>query len=141
MDDSTDAANKEEELITVLYCKKDDGAHKVRSYIRYLSVQVPTRADVEGVIECLSNTVKEVGLGQLLDRESVLGREGAVVVGGGTDGASVNNGEHRGIKGTMQIALPLLFWAWYYSYRLELTCKDGSSSKLFKDIEEMLLKR
>ena len=44
------------------------------------------------------------------------------------------------MKGTMQEALPWLFWTWCYSHRLELACKDALSSRLFKDTEEMLLR-
>ena len=30
-------------------------------------------------------------------------------------------------------------WAWCYAHRLELACKSALTSKLFKDVEEMLL--
>ena len=40
----------------------------------------------------------------------------------------------------MQETLPWLFWTWCYSHHLELACKDALSSRLFKDIEEMLLR-
>ena len=141
MDGSTDAGNVADELIAILYCLKDDEAQEVRSCIRFLSVQVPTRADAGGLIRCLCSAMEEVGLGNFLDRVSVLGVQGKpIVVGGGTDGATVNIGQHRGMKGTMQEALPWLFWTWCYSHRLELACKDALSSRLFKDIDEMLLR-
>ena len=44
------------------------------------------------------------------------------------------------MRGTMQRALPWLFWAWCYAHRLELACYDSLSSNLFKDIQEMLLR-
>ena len=63
-----------------------------------------------------------------------------VLVGGGTDGASVNVGIHNGMKARMQETLPWLYWAWSFSHRLELACKDAFSSSLFQDINEMLLR-
>ena len=56
------------------------------------------------------------------------------------DGASVNIAEQNGMKGTMQRALPWLFWSWCYAHRLELACKDALSSQLFKNVTEMLLR-
>jgi hypothetical protein len=43
-------------------------------------------------------------------------------------------------KGTMERALPWLFWMWCYIHRLELACKDALTSQLFKNIDEMLLR-
>ena len=54
-----------------------------------------------------------------------MGRNGPVLVGGSTDGTSVNIGVHNGMKGQMQSALPWLHWAWCYSHHLELACKDA----------------
>jgi len=34
---------------------------------------------------------------------------------------------------------PWLVWSWCYVHRLELACKNAFDSKLFKDIDEMLL--
>ena len=62
------------------------------------------------------------------------------MVGGGTDGASVNVAQQNGLRGMMQNAHPWLVWAWCYAHRLELACKNALSSKLFKDIDEMLLR-
>ena len=63
-----------------------------------------------------------------------------VLVGCGTDGASVNVSEQNGMRGKLQAALPWLYWAWCYGHRLELACKDAFSSRLFHDIDEMLLR-
>ena len=51
-----------------------------------------------------------------------------VLIGAGTDGASVNVGAHGGMKGKLQSDLPWLFWSWCFAHRLEL------------DINEMLLR-
>ena len=52
----------------------------------------------------------------------------------------MNISERNEMRGTMQMELPWLFWEWCYAHRLELACKDSLSSKLFKDIQEMLLR-
>lgn len=58
-------------------------------------------------------------------------------MGGGTD---VNIGVHNGMKGQLQSTPPWLYWAWSYSHRLELACKDALTSLLIADIYEMLLR-
>ena len=63
-----------------------------------------------------------------------------VLIGGGTDGASVNIGQHNSMRTKLQGALEWLFWAWCYAHRLELASKNGISSSLFKEIEELLLR-
>lgn len=44
------------------------------------------------------------------------------------------------MRGKLQAALPWLYWAWCYTHRLELACKDAFSSHLFHDIDDMLLR-
>ena len=63
-----------------------------------------------------------------------------MLVGGGTDSASLNVAQHGWMKGKLQHALPWLMWSWCYAHRLELACKGAFTSTLFKDIEEMLLR-
>ena len=75
----------------------------------------------------------------MLDKGTVLGGK-PILIGVGTDGASVNIAEQNGMKGKMQRELPWLFWAWCYAHRLELACKDSFTSELFKSINEMLLR-
>ena len=62
-----------------------------------------------------------------------------MLVGGGTNGASVHVGVHTGLKAQMQQALPWLYWSWCYAHCLELACKNAFSSSLFTNILEMLL--
>lgn len=82
-----------------------------------------------------------LGIDDVLIKANVLRVDDqAILVGGGTDGAAVNIAEQNGMKGTMQRALPWLFWSWCYAHRSELACKDALSSQLFKDITEMLLR-
>lgn len=143
MDGSTDTGNVEDELIALLYSIKDDVAQEVRSCARYFAVQEPTKADANGLLRCLGEALKPLGIDNILDKANVLGvaTEGKpILIGGGTDGASVNIGEQNGMRGRLQEELPWLMWTWCYAHRLELACKDSLCSKLFKEIDEMLLR-
>ena len=94
-----------------------------------------------GLMQCLCSALKSMGIENLLERVCVLStRELPVLVGCGTDGASVNVSHQNGMRGKLQAALPWLYWAWCYSHRLELACKDSFISRLFHDIDDMLLK-
>ena len=141
MDSTTDAGNIEDELIVILYCEKDDAAGEIKSCARYFTVDVPKKADANGLIACLGTALKNLGVEDVLDKASVLSAaaENPIVVGGGTDGASVCIGEHNGMKGKLQRAIPWLFWAWCFAHRLELACKNALSSPLLASITEMLL--
>ena len=104
-------------------------------------MQVPKKAYADGLIHCLGDALRTLGIDNILDQASVLGVEGKpLLVGGGTDGASVNVGEQNGMKGKLQKELSWLQWVWCYAHRLELACKDAFSSQLFKDVDEMLLR-
>ena len=136
MDGSTDEGNIEQELVVVLSCKKDNRSEEVKSHTRFLSM-----ADASGLLKCLSQSLSPLGITDVLDQGSVLGVKGKpVLVGGGTDGASVNVAEQNGMRGMMQDAHPWLLWSWCFAHRLELACKSALSSTLFKGIEEMLLR-
>ena len=141
MDGSTDTGNIENELVVIQYCVRDDTAQELRSCTRYLSLEIPTKADADGLISFLGNALKALGVQNLLDIGSVLSVGGnPVLVGGGTDGASVNVSEQNGMKGKLQKQLPWLFWTWCFAHCLELACKDALTSQLFKDLLEMLLR-
>ena len=108
---------------------------------RLLSLLSPEKADADGLLKYLSNALQPLGVTDVLDQANVIGVSGKpVLVGGGTDGASVNVAQHSGMRGKMQSALPWLMWSWCYAHRLELACKGALTSTLFKDIEEMLLR-
>ena len=125
----------------IMFCKRNEKAEEINSCVRYLSVEVPGRANANGLIKCVGNALKFVGIEDMLDKTKVLGVvEKPILVGGGTDGAAVNVSEHSGMKGIMQRALPWLFWAWCYAHRLEFACKDSFSSILFKEIQDVLLR-
>ena len=86
------------ELVLILYCCKDDVTREVRSCTCYLAVVKPTHSNAEGLVECLGQALRRIGQEDIRDREEVVGRSGSVLVGGGTDGASVNIGIHNGMK-------------------------------------------
>ena len=119
MDGSVDAGRIEDELVVILYCKKDNSSVEIRSCTKFFLAQVPSRADAAGLIECLRSALKKLGVDDILDQATVLGVEGKpILVGGGTDGAYVNISEqtecgtpcrgHCFVHGAMLIAWNLL---------------------------------
>lgn len=117
MDGSTDAGNVEDELIAILYCFKDDVTQEVRLCVRYFLLDVPTKADADGLLSCLGDTLKALGIDNILDKANILGVEGKpILVGGGTDGTLVNTAEHNGMRGKMTKELPWLVWTWCYAH-------------------------
>lgn len=90
-----------------------------------MSVHNPDRANAAGLFKCVSDALKTVGV-EAIDQDTVLGVcNMPVLVGGGSDGATVNVAESNGLKGTIQRAPPWLYWPWCYSHRLELASKDA----------------
>ena len=140
MDGSTDAGNVEQELVVILTCMKDDVAEEMKSCTRFLSLESPEKANASGLVKCLSQSLAPLGITDILD-ENMLSAEGKpVLVGGGTDGASVNVAEHNGMKGMMLSSHPWLVWSWCYAHHLELASKNALTSDLFISIDEMLLR-
>ena len=132
MDGSTDAGNVEQELVILLSCKKDDVAEKIKSYARFFSIATPGKANASGLVTCLSESLASLGITDILDQSNLLAAEGKpVLVGGGTDGASVNVAQQNGMRGIIQSAHPWFVWAWCYAHRLELACKSALTSTSF----------
>ena len=141
MDGTTDAGDQEDELIVLVYCYKDEANEELTARTRYLSLHRPQKADASGLLLCVGEAVMLLGVENVLDKDSVLGVEGKpVLVGVGTDGATVNVAQQNGLRGKMQRALPWLFWSWCYAHRLELACKGAFTSSQFSSIQEMLLR-
>ena len=141
MDSFTYKGRIENELFVILFCKRDDTLQEVKTCARYFCVLEPTKADADGLLECLNRSLKSLGIENLLERENVLGvHELPVLVGCGTDGATVNVSDKNSIQGKLQAALLWLYLAWCYAHQLELACKDAFSSYLFHDIDNMLLR-
>ena len=105
MDGTTNSGKVEDELVVVLHCKKDDVAKEIRSCARYLSVVTPDKVDTDGLVNCLKEALKRLMIDDVLDKDAVLDNK-PVLVGGGTDGASVNIGQHNSIRATLQDVLP-----------------------------------
>lgn len=82
--------------------------------------------------------MKRLKIDDVLDTDAALSSQ-PVLIGGATDGESVNVGQHNSMRAKLQDALQWLFWAWCYAHRLELASKNGLQSSLFKEIEELLL--
>ena len=95
-------------------------------------------ADTDRLVDCLKEALQRLRI-DVLDRDAVLSNN-PVLIGGGTDGASVNVGQHNSMRARLQDSLQWLFWAWCYAHRLELVSKNGLISNLFKEIEELLLR-
>ncbi len=113
MDGTTDAGNVEDELIVIMGFQKDDTAGEVGTFARYFSLEVPAKADADGLIGCLQKAVGTIGPSaprenSVLSKTSVLETK-PILVGGGTDGASVNVMSQNGMRGKMQRELPWLF--------------------------------
>ena len=140
MDGTTDVSNTEDEAIAILYCKKDDFSKQIESCTRYLGVTNPNKADANGLLQCLVEVLKSIlQIQNVCERSKVL-EVNPILVGGGTDGASVNIAQHTSIKSKLQNCLPWIYWSWCYAHRLELSSKDGLISVLFKSIQDMLLR-
>ena len=100
MNGTTDAGNPEDQLIILQYCMKVDLAKEIRSSPRYFSVHTLDKGDASGVLNCIADALKYMDVEDILDKDSVLGVEGKpVLVGGGTDGVSVNIAQVNGIRG------------------------------------------
>ncbi len=83
-------------------------------------MEVPTKADANGLLNCLSRGLLRLGISDILDKNGVLGvTDRPILVGAGTDGASVNVAEQNGMKRILQRELPWVSWAWCYAHRLE----------------------
>ena len=127
--------------MVLVHSSKNDAIEEISSCTRYLSLYNPQCADASGLLQCVGEVLKLFGVDTVLNQDSVLGAEGKpVLVGVGTDGATVNIAGQNGLRGQMQRALPWLFWSWCYAHRLELACKDAFTSSLFSSVQEMLLR-
>jgi len=66
MDGSTDSGNVDD-LVLIQYCTKDADAQEMRSCTRYLSLEVPMKADADGLIKYLDNTLWILGVDNILE--------------------------------------------------------------------------
>jgi len=76
MDWSTDKGKVESEVIVIQYCKVDEVREEVRSFSRFLRIVEPVKADADGLIKCLGEGLKEMGITDVLNSKNVVGVEG-----------------------------------------------------------------
>ena len=70
---------------------------------RFLKLVEPRQADANGLVECLGKGLQVMGVSDILDSDQVLKVEGKpVLVGVGTDGASVNLSDQNSMRGILQ---------------------------------------
>ncbi len=94
--------------------------------LQYLALVKPARAAAEGLLSCLGVALQRMNITNIFSAESILNVDQfPVLVGAGTDGASVNVGAHGGMKAKLQSGSPWRFSSWCFAYRLELACKDA----------------
>ena len=72
MDGTTDAGTLKDELIVLLYCSKDGTTQEITPCTRYLSIHSPGKADVNGLLSCVSEALKFMDVENVLDRDSVM---------------------------------------------------------------------
>ena len=80
-----------------------------------------------------------LGIEDICGPLSILGVK-PILVGGGTDGASVSISQHKSLKARLLETIPWMFWSWCYAFHLELSSRKGLSSQLFQRTKEMLLR-
>ncbi|XP_065918189.1 uncharacterized protein [Dysidea avara] len=140
MDGTTDVSKMEDKAVLMMYFKKDDFFKEIKSCTRYLSVANPSGTATDGLLQCLGEVLQHtMGIQDICDPSSIL-KVKPILVGGSTDGASVNISQHNSLRARLLESVPWIFWSWCYAHRLELSSKDGLNSQLFKNIDEMLLR-
>ncbi len=138
MDGSTDAGRVEQELMVILTVFRDDFNEEVKSVSRFFSISPLEAGNAKGLIKCASKSLSALGITDISSQNISEVTNHPILIGIGTDGASVNVGEVNGMKGMVHRANGWIFWSWCYAHRLELASKNAFSSTLC--IEEMLLR-
>lgn len=91
MDVTTDAGKQENELIVIVNHFRDEVMQEIIHHTRYLSIRSPKNAGACGLIKYSGKALKVIGIGNVLDKDRLLGVESKpVLVGVGTDGAKLN---------------------------------------------------
>ena len=62
MDGSTDSGNLEQEVVFVVFCKKDSATQQIRSVTRYLAVVTPKSGTTEGLVDCLKEAFSRLNI-------------------------------------------------------------------------------
>ena len=103
--------------------------HEGKPRVSFFNIETPKSCDAEGLVNCISNTFKRIGLTNYTDR----------VIGIDVNGASVNLGRQKGVAARLKELAPWLLHC--FNHRLELAVQDAFKGvKAFEDVDEMLLK-
>ena len=112
-----------------MYFAKDDSTMEVTPRACCWSMCNPDKANAAGLLVCLQDSLKSLGVEDILDRGSVLEVQNKpVLVAASTDGAAVNVAQQNGLRGRMQSLLPWLFWSWCFAHHLGLACLNAFPS-------------
>ena len=65
MDGSADKGRVENGQFVILFSKRDDAQQQIRTCAKYFCVLEPTKADEDGLVECLSRALKSMGIDNL----------------------------------------------------------------------------
>ena len=82
---------------------------------RYLAVVSPENTSSDSLVDCLHKALERIGCHIKEGEDAVLTESGPILVGGCTDGASVNIGIHAGMKAQLQSKFSWLIWGWCFS--------------------------
>ena len=108
MDGSTDSDNLEQDVVFVVFWKKDSETQQICSVTRYLAVVTPKSGTAEGLVDCLEEAFSRLHIkfSEEIDHPSTSQDCIPILVGGGSDGTSVNIGCHNGVKEKLQTLFP-----------------------------------
>jgi len=97
--------------VVLLYCQQENHRREIISCTRFLLVGTVCKTDTDGLLKCLGEILSNaLGIEDMCDQSDVLACH-AVLVGGGTDGASVNIAQHFSIKANPCHSLPWIIGA------------------------------
>ena len=130
-DGSTDSSISENEAVFVVFFEPTPpGRDRVKVTTSYVRLVFMESADARGVISCIDEAFKSIGIANFKEK----------LVGFGADGASVNQGKKEGVKTILLIDCPWLVFGWCMAHRLELALKDALSGTAFKEVDEVILR-
>ena len=111
MDGTTDVSKMEDEAVVMLYCRRMILPKKLNLTLDTCPFSNPNATTTDGLLQCLEGVLKRtVGIQDICEPSSVLGVK-PILVGGGTDGASVNIPQHNSIKARLLESISWIFWS------------------------------
>ncbi|XP_071795584.1 zinc finger protein 862-like [Asterias amurensis] len=107
-DGATDSAVQEEEFVYIRACQ--NGSIKTG----FLAVGSPERADADGILQVITDSLKDAGIEDWSKK----------LVGVGSDGANVMSGKKGSVVAKLKQVQPLLRGVHCFAHRLQLAYKD-----------------